>query len=246
MLAKVLVLLALSGLSFSAKLPSNFQTCHVNDVEFSTCLAKAIEDALHSLKDGEKTLGIAPIDPLHVDEMTLDLGSGPISIVLSAKDLNIVGLHSTTVDSAELDSKKHVLVVKAQTKHLRLDFQYKATGQILVVPVRGDGPAFFEFDDVATTHVITGEPVERKGKTYWTITDYKVNIEPKKMKCHFTDLIKGNSQVSEQVNGFLNGDWKLFYKQIQGPAQEAFSAMFKQLAGRVFDRVPITDIYQDI
>ncbi|KAK3916066.1 Protein takeout [Frankliniella fusca] len=246
MFAHALLLLALSGLSLAAKLPADYTTCHVNDVEFNTCLAGAIKGAINKLKDGDKALGLPSIGPLIVDDMTLDLGSGPITLVLNAQNLSIAGLEATTVESAELDTKKHVLTVRAHTPHLRLDFQYRASGKILVIAVKGDGPAFFEFDDVSTTHVISAEPVERKGKTYWKISDYGLDIAPKEMRCHFHELLKGNKQVSEQVNGFLNSDWKLFYKQIQGPAQDAFRAMFKQMAARVFDRIPINEIYQDI
>ncbi|XP_026286406.1 protein takeout-like [Frankliniella occidentalis] len=246
MLARVLALLALCGLSHAAELPAIFQTCHVNDVDFNTCLAKAIEDALYKLKDGEETLGLAPIGPLHVVEMSLDLGEGPISFALKVRDLVVAGMENTTIVSVELDPKKHVLVMKFKLDHLRLDFQYTASGHILVVPIKGGGPAFFEMDNLFGTHIVSTEPVEREGKTYWTIANYTINIEPKAMRCHFDDILKGNSEVSDKVNGFLNSEWKLFYKQIQGPAEEAYAKLFKHLASRVFDQVPITDIFRDI
>lgn len=50
----------------------------------------------------------------------------------------------------------------------------------------------------------------------------------------------------EQVNTVLNTEWKLFYQQIKAPAAEAFSEIFKAMATRVFDRVPIADVYLDI
>lgn len=51
--------------------------------------------------------------------------------------------------------------------------------------------------------------------------------------------------AGEQVNGFLNSDWKLFFQQIKGPAEEAFGQIFKSMSQRVFGRVPIGDIFLD-
>lgn len=242
----VVAVLALCGAALAAKLPPDFKSCSVKSADFSKCLTKAIQGAVIKLRDGEKTLGLPTIAPLHVDALTLDLGQGPISLVLDVKDLDVKGLELSEVKSAELNTKTKTLVVKAFTKGLRLDFQYKAKGKILVVAVQGDGPAFFEFDDIESTLTITAEEVEKKGKKYWKVNAFDVDISPNGMRCHFHELLKGNKAVSEQVNNVLNTEWKQFYQQIKKPAQEAFGEIFKAMAMRVFDRVPIGDIYLDL
>ncbi|KAJ1519758.1 hypothetical protein ONE63_005014 [Megalurothrips usitatus] len=231
---------------FTFILAASYSACSVNDADFETCLAKAIEDAVNKLKAGEKSLGLPSIDPLHVDEVSLDLGKGPITLVLDIKDLDVVGLSSTTFKSTKLDREKRQLIMDCHTQHLRMDFQYKAGGKILVIAVQGDGPAFFEYDDVNSTHTISFKPVEKKGKTYWAVDDYKLDITPGSMKSHFQDLLKGNKAVSDQVNTFLNTEWKQFYQQIKGPGQDAVSDILKQFASRVFDRVPVGDIFKDV
>lgn len=52
--------------------------------------------------------------------------------------------------------------------------------------------------------------------------------------------------TGEQVNGFLNEDWQLFFDQIKGPASESFGSIFQQFSARVFNRVPVSDIFLDI
>lgn len=49
---------------------------------------------------GEKSLGLPPIGPLIIDEMTLDLGSGPIPLVLDARNISIKGLDTSSVKAA--------------------------------------------------------------------------------------------------------------------------------------------------
>ncbi|XP_034234948.1 protein takeout-like [Thrips palmi] len=240
-----LVLLALCAASLAARLPGSWPTCQYKDPNFNKCLSSSIEKVVYLLKDGDKQLGLNPIGPLKVDEMTLDLGSGPFSLLLNAKDISFQGLEKTTFKEASVDMDKHEIKLKAFTPNMRLDFMYQASGKILVIAVKGDGPANIELDAPTTDVVIKGEPFQKKGKTYWNITDFKIDIAPTHMKSHFHELLKGNAAVSEQVNGFLNSDWKLFFQQIKGPAEEAFGQIFKSMAQRVFSRVPINDIFLD-
>lgn len=50
---------------------------------------------------GEKSLGLPPISPLFVDEITLDLGSGPIPLVINGKNLSFSGLETTSINEAQ-------------------------------------------------------------------------------------------------------------------------------------------------
>ncbi|KAJ1519576.1 hypothetical protein ONE63_004851 [Megalurothrips usitatus] len=245
--AIALALLALGGAGLAAKLPAGYPTCNVKAADLSTCLAKAVDAVIHKLKDGDKALGLPSDDPLHVKEIVLDLGhGGPISILLTVKDLDVRGLSKSIWKSAKLDTQKHELVLEALTEHMRMDFQYTASGKILVIAVQGDGPAFFEFDNVNSTHTLKFKPVHKKDKTFWTVTDYKMDINPGAMRSHLTDLLKGNKAVSDQINAFLNTEWRQFYAQIKGPGEEAFGTILKSMSQRVFDRIPITDIFINV
>lgn len=54
-------------------------------------------------------------------------------------------------------------------------------------------------DSPTTDVTILAEPFEKKGKTYWNIVDFKIDMMPKHMKSHFQDLLKGNAAVSEYL-----------------------------------------------
>lgn len=75
-------------------------TCHIKDKDFNKCLTQAIQKTIYLLKDGDKQLGVNPIGPLHVDAMTLDLGSGPFSLLLDAKNISFQGLEKSLIKEA--------------------------------------------------------------------------------------------------------------------------------------------------
>ncbi|KAJ1519577.1 hypothetical protein ONE63_004852 [Megalurothrips usitatus] len=156
------------------------------------------------------------------------------------------GLSKSIWKSAKLDTKKHELVLEAFSKYLRMDFQYEATGKILVITVQGNGPAFIEFDNLNSTHTLKFKPVNNKGKTFWTVTDYTTEINPGAMRSKLPNLLKGNQLASDQLSEFLNTDWKLFWAQIKGPGEESYGQIVKSMAQRVFDQIPIADIFKNI
>lgn len=46
---------------------------------------------------GIPSLGIIPLDPLRITELKIDQGSGPVSIKLNFKDLDIHNLNSSLI-----------------------------------------------------------------------------------------------------------------------------------------------------
>ena len=64
---------------------------------------------------------------------------------MAAMDIIVSITHFSRAPGYSLDAQKNLLTVTAFTPRLRLDFTYTATGRILLVAVKGEGPAFFEF-----------------------------------------------------------------------------------------------------
>ena len=50
---------------------------------------------------GEKSLGLPPLSPLLIEQMDLDLGSGPIPLVIHGKNITIKGLETSAVKEAQ-------------------------------------------------------------------------------------------------------------------------------------------------
>lgn len=49
--------------------------------------------------------------------------------------------------------------------------------------------------------------------------------------------------LEDQTNRFLNENWKDLFEELKPSFQDSFSALFKEIAARVFDRVPIKDMF---
>lgn len=92
---------------------------------------------------------------------------------------------------------------------------------------------------------MVGEPFEKKGKTYMRLVDYKVSIVPEKMTFRFDNLFNGDKRLGDEINKVLNENWDSIFNDVKAGYDESFGLIFKDLANRVFTRVPFNEIFLD-
>lgn len=109
---------------------------------------------------GIPSLGILKMDPLRIDKLLIDQGSGPVSIKLDFKNLDISNLKSIVIDKVQwvllllklcfkiviifiycsfnpggnnVDIELHPL------KPIVMDGDYEISGKVLILPIVGNG-----------------------------------------------------------------------------------------------------------
>lgn len=85
--------------SFLEIVASDLGRCHYGD---RACLKKTINEYAVTLKNGRRELGLVPIDPLQVDEVSIDQGTNsPVNVNIKFKNLKCFGLSTAKVLSVK-------------------------------------------------------------------------------------------------------------------------------------------------
>lgn len=145
---------------------SDLGRCHYGDVK---CLREIIGVYAKTLKNGRRDLNLVPIDPLHVDEVIINQGNtSPVNINLKFRDMKCHGLSTATVRKVvwvnfsfvmqtviwlicfncsgfEKDIATSKYEIYANIDRISLVGQYKARGNILLLPINGNGAANLTF-----------------------------------------------------------------------------------------------------
>lgn len=179
-------------------------------------------------------------------------------------NLKIKQLHFFLSSSASLD--KYTLFTESLSPELRLEAEYNLNGRILLLPIQGQGPCtitlgirnfatsfskitlstfvfIFFLVNAKLNHTIIGEPFEKKGKKYIKIVDYIVSIVPEKMTFKFDNLFNGDQRLGDEINKVLNENWDAIFNDVKPSYDQTFGLIFKDLANRVFTRVPFNEIF---
>ncbi|XP_061378483.1 protein takeout-like [Danaus plexippus] len=204
----------------------------------SDCLKKNIQETIPLFVQGIPSLGINSSDPLLRDKVNLDLPGG---LKIEFYDGVLTGFKKCIVDSVKYENLQAELDLHC---NLNLKGKYRATGKVLLFSINGDGDAKIKAHDTYMNCKIRFEDRVRDGIEYREIKDYKVNYRHgQKVSFVFTNLFKGNPELSETVLNFLNENWKEILDEFGKPIIETIIRITFNGIKKFFHQVPKSEIY---
>ncbi|XP_047097512.1 protein takeout-like [Schistocerca piceifrons] len=239
------LVLLLVAYASAAQLPASLKTCKQNDPDFNGCLKNAFTDALPVLVKGIPSLGLPPLDPLHFTQIKIkDSPERPVTLSLEFNEVDIIGNGNAIIDDVEMKPGSYYMKTKVHTdKPLTLVGPYKAEGKVLVLPVKGEGNSNITAPRLEAVLELFGQPIERDGEVYWDVTDYKVDLSLGKLSIDLTGLYNNDKALADNTLKFLNENSEEIAKEVVPVIQEALAASFKEMAERVFSKVPYNSVF---
>ncbi|KAF2900831.1 hypothetical protein ILUMI_05370 [Ignelater luminosus] len=245
---KILIFTVLSSLLLlcieGATLPPSFKICKRSEPDLNACFKEAVQVALPLLKDGISDLGIPPAEPLYVNSMTLGGGSGAMKVQQNYKNVKIYDIINAKVDDATLKvgDKTFDATVSITIPKCRAEADYDLDGQILMLPITGNGKCTLEFENAKALIIMKGELFDKKGKTHVKLGELKVDLKPENAKFHFDNLFDGDKQLSDQMNKLINDSWKDLYEEVKDGYNDMLAGLVKNVADTVFNKVPYDEL----
>ncbi|KAI8422078.1 hypothetical protein MSG28_009968 [Choristoneura fumiferana] len=190
-------------------LPSFIHPCSASDPELNKCIQKAVAEAGPSFADGIPALGIATLDPVQLGTV---LVNNP-SLKITFTDTVVTGLRGFKVNSFKMSPEAGKATFDF-TANVTLKAQYDMNGQVLILPIRGNGQAKIKITNLNI--LIKYDYETREG--HWLVTGYKDSYKMDRAQFKFTNLFGGNKQLAETTNRFTNENWSIIMQEIAPPA----------------------------
>ncbi len=143
----------------------------------------------------------------------------------------------------EADPSTSKFELSATIPKLSLVGNYKIDGIILILSILGGGDARLAFDDVAFTAKFKPKVIVKNGKKYIQTKRYDLDFDTKRMHIHFGNLFNGNKQLSDDVNWFLNDNWRIIFLELRPVIIFAVEEITKSVINRIFLKLPYGEIY---
>jgi hypothetical protein len=88
--------------------------------------------------------------------------------------------------------------------------------------------------------------VERDGKTYMQIDKSKMTFDTTRLYMQFTRLFNGkNPPLAENMNTFLNENWKDILHELKTPITDGFGKVFIVIINHVLNSFPYAEIFKN-
>ncbi|XP_073822759.1 protein takeout-like [Musca autumnalis] len=209
------------------------------------CIGKIIEFLAKEKFAGDDSLNLSAIDPIPVKKLHIKQGSdSPVNIDLLFTNNVGIGLKTAKFIKAKGFGKdlktKHEIVFKTDIMALQGD--YKISGKVLVLPIRGEGKSKITMFEPLITIKWVGTPVEKNGETYMKMEKFAVDLEPKDFKFELDNLFNDKT-LSDNMNKLLNDNWKEIYPEIRVALTQGLATIAHKVIQGVFDKYPYDKLF---
>ncbi|KAJ0183539.1 hypothetical protein K1T71_001515 [Dendrolimus kikuchii] len=199
----------------AGKLPSFIKACSASDPNLSQCIERVIEKAGPTFANGIPDLGIAPLDPVQLG----NISTHNPALKIDFMDTVVTGLGGLTVNAYKMNLKKGKATFDF-TANVTLNANYDMAGQILILPIRGNGQAKIKINHI---NVVTHYTHRRRSGFY------------EKLKL-------SNNVFSQMTQKFTNENWQIIMNEIAPPIIKQIIKSCVDEVQKFFSAVPAEEL----
>uniref|UniRef100_A0A224XV41 Putative hemolymph juvenile hormone binding protein n=1 Tax=Panstrongylus lignarius TaxID=156445 RepID=A0A224XV41_9HEMI len=207
------------------------------------CIKNSLEELKPLLIKGAPELGLPSIRPLQIERIEMHEGQGNFKLKQILTNLKVYGLSDYEVKEIRSNFKELTFNTTLFTKKADFIGNYEMDGQVLVLPVKGNGKVNHNFTDVTIKFITNLEKYQKNGEDYVRVKKVKMSINPKGAVVHFTNLFNGDKTLGDATNKFLNSNWKEAFETFRHLPENAFGEFIKSLSNRFFENFPMKELF---
>ncbi|KAF2900820.1 hypothetical protein ILUMI_05359 [Ignelater luminosus] len=186
------------------------------------------------------------VDPLYLPSLVVGEGTtGAVRVVQNFKDVNIYGISKAKIQNLKttVTDSTFLMDVDALIDTLNLKGDYSLNGQVLVLPIVGNGKCDIKLRNLKIKATFSCKIIEKEGQTYAKVEDVKANLKPEKVEFQFDNLFNGDKQLADQILKLLNDNWSEVYEDIRPGYEEAIALIAKNITNLIFMNVPYDSLF---
>nr|XP_004923017.2 uncharacterized protein LOC101744925 [Bombyx mori] len=217
--------------------------CPREEKALGKCLKDALNEYIPKLATGLPEYGVPPSEPLIVPSISIQQSTGPITVTSSYSDVTVRGPSKMRIKDVQVNSVHRRVVAKLYIPELKMKGNYKLSGQLLMLPMNGEGQFTAKYGDIdATVTIILGREPRPNSVDALTCDQLDVNFHVGYASMQLENLFGGDGELSKAMNKFLNENWKKLSEELQVPMEEALRDFLKPLADHAFATLNADDI----
>ncbi|KAF5301503.1 hypothetical protein FQR65_LT08806 [Abscondita terminalis] len=222
----------------AAKLPSYIVPCSASDPNLNECGRKHAQDALSRVIKGDSKYKIPKLNPLTLPEIKITNGNLHINLF----DVKISGFEDAKVTDMQFDLQNKHISLSLSIDEAKLLSNYEISGSILILPINGKGKSNITFIGGTYKYDLDFTLKDKQGQEYVELKNTKLIFKTTRSYFNFENLFGGNKELGDQMNTFLNDNWKEVDTELGPSISETMNAIITSSLSGIFEKVPYKEI----
>lgn len=90
-----------------------------------------------------------------------------------------------------------------------------------------------------------GKLIERNGESYMKPINFEVDAKPARAVFYFENLFNGDKALGDNMNLFLNENWKVIFDELKSDFQRGLGNKFREVMTKIFAKYPYAKFFQE-
>ncbi|XP_034253546.1 protein takeout-like [Thrips palmi] len=238
-LAAVVALVGLPGTADALKMPSYITACKKDDPNLNDCVVKAGRAAIPHFINGDRKYKIPNLNPLTVYDFRVTQGTRSVGLKIHMKEAQVFGLPEMEFQSAKVDLKGKHIEWNLFGKTVEIGGIYNVTGNVLILPITGTGPANITLKNCKFNYTFDFDLYKRAdGRDYMKVVSSNLSFDTTRVYVRLENLFNGDKLLGENMNRFINENWREVTQEIGPTIADAVAEVFKSILTNISDLVP--------
>lgn len=222
-------------------LPDYIVACKRTSPDFPQCTIDHAKAVLPHIYNGEPKFKVPRLVPFKLEKVVLKPSS---RLTLILKDLELYGLDTIEVTKAKFDFDKKRFIFNLYGSALYIVGKYNISGQILVLPISGEGSTKLMFDDASFEYTLDYDLIKRTDeKEYMDNLQAKVTFKVSRPHYQLDNLFNGNKELGDNTNQVLNDNAQEVLKDFGEAISEVIKAVATNILTSFLTVVPFDEIF---
>lgn len=224
----------------SVELPEGAMTCQIDGPQRDECIRKSIQDMIPRLYNGYPSLNIPPIDPFVMNNTHFEYKRGALYGLLNVKTVTVYGLSRGQIKDVRTVVTDEGMDTEIDTFYSRLFMEgmYKGEGRFNNFKLSSKGYFNITFNDVASTHKMSGIFEDRNGERYLRLNKFDADPNIGNMKIYATGIFP-DPELNRIALDFVNQYWPFMYREMLPDTKDVWEPMMIAQANAFLLRVPL-------
>ncbi|PSN41695.1 hypothetical protein C0J52_20739 [Blattella germanica] len=230
----------LFGVTYAAlPLPSFVKACSFNDPNLNECAKKSAIAAIPEFVKGNAKYRIPSVDPLAIESMHIQQGTGSVGLTLDSRNCLMHGLKNVDVQAIRIDPIKYHTEYDWFFPQITMKCDYNVKGRVLLLPIQGEGKSIYVLNNVIGNYTYDYDLIKKEDNLEYAVPkNPKLVFKTQELKINLENLFNGNKFLGDNMNTILNDNWEELMKDM-GPAfSKALGDFINQCLTNVYDLVP--------
>ncbi|EDW15935.1 protein takeout [Drosophila mojavensis] len=235
-------LLCCIGYTFASIMPDYIQICHRHDPELSKCVKQSVHNLRPYLGNGIKEINVPALEPLYIGDLNI-LEGGSSGITVKAKKLSVYGASNFEITKMRASIQNKRFDFELILPLLKGEGQYDINGNILALPIKGNGPFVGNFTNFVAYVRIAYDIKNVNDVDYFELKEFGLRIRTGKGRLRLENLFNGDKVLGDVINQTINDNFELFTNEVIAPIARALEIKFRAVATKILENFTYNELF---